>query len=254
MARRIPTLAIANHKGGVGKSTIATRIATEWAEAGRRVLLIDMDPQGGATLLLRGRILSDRETGAYESLHGDAQLADVAEETEHGPEIVGAGEMLARVELTLAAEIGRESALKRALSEAPPDRWDVVVLDCPPSLGLLLVNALTAATHVVVPTMPSLLSLAALRVFDEAMTIARKRLNRGLKLLGYVLNQADAREKALEEARDLLRNHNKVGLIGEVRVDARLRGMGALKVRDRAGEDMASLAETVSKRMELPEM
>lgn len=252
MARRTPILAVANHKGGVGKTTLAVRVAAEWSNLGIRTLLIDLDPQGGATLLLRGKSLDEGEAGTYEALVGDDELVNVVEETEYGPELVGAGDMLARAELTLASEIGRENSLRRALDDAPIGRWDAVVVDCPPSLGLLLVNALACATHVLVPVMPSLLSLAALKVFGEAMSIARKRLNRRLQLLGYVLNQADARERILEEARDTLRRYTKgTGVFAEVRVDARLRGLEALGIRDRAGEDLIKLAAKVAKKLEI---
>jgi len=250
-----PIVVVANHKGGVGKTTIAVRIAVEMASVGRRVLLIDLDPQGGATLLLHGHALGEGERGTYEALLGEAPLVDVAQSTPYGPDLVGASDLLARAELALAVEMGRENALRRALDEAPANRWDVVILDCPPSLGLLLVNALTAGSHVLVPVMPSLLSLAALRVFNEATTIAQKRLNPRLRMLGYVLNQTDARERALEEARELLRKHGAGdGLIGEVRVDARLRGMDGLKVKDRAGDDLAKLATDIARRIELPQL
>ncbi len=250
--KQAPVIAVANHKGGVGKTSIAVRIAVAWAQAGKRVLVVDLDPQGAASMLVRGATLNEEEAGTHEVLLEKATLADAAQATEYGFELVGAGDFLAEAELELAGKWGREAKLKNAIREAPRDRWGAIILDCPPSLGVLLVNGLTASSHVIVPTMPALLSLAALRVFDGAVAMVRKNLNPKLKLLGYVLNQADARERALEETRELLARHaGEDRVLGEIRVDARLRGAGALMAKGRAGEDIERLAADLARSLEL---
>lgn len=248
-------LAVGGHKGGTSKTTSAVHLAAALGSRGGRVLLIDLDPQGATTALLRGRALEAGQPGAVDTLLRRVPLAEVAVvDVLPGVDLVGAGDELARADLALAGEVGRETTLSRAIEALPRGRWDAVVLDCPPALSLLTVNALVAAAAVVVPVPPAYLPIAAVRLFAETVETVRARLNRRLRGPWYFLALVDARERTAGEARELLRKFAGDDLLrAEVRVDARLKGPptnGRLP-RGRAAADLAAVAAETFKRLNI---
>lgn len=253
----IPIVAFGNHKGGVGKTTISTKLAQLWAAKGFRVLFVDLDPQGASTMLLRERPfqapLAAEEPGIYDVLCGGAPIGDAAIPTPTGVELLGADGELARAEVELyQRRKGIERVLRGALQRSPlAASWDVLVLDCPPSLGLLMMNGLMAATHLVVPTVPSLVSTNALRVFgDQVAEICEPEFNPDLQMLGFVINQADAREAILRQTRDLIAGEGGT-LLGEVRADAKARGLRLFRERGRAHDDICTLARRIAEAIGL---
>ena len=183
-------LAVANHKGGVGKTAVAHALGVALAAVGRRVLLVDADPQASLTGAVglgdvAGRSLADVLTGG-------AGLADVIADLGGGLAIAPADIALSRAELALVARLGRENALKRALATVN-GRFDLILIDCPPSLSLLTVNALTAAGGGLVPTIPQAVDLRGLALFLDTLEELRTELNPGLALLGVLVTFYDGR-------------------------------------------------------------
>lgn len=253
----IPIVAFGNHKGGVGKTTISTKLARTWAADGSRVLFVDLDPQGASSMLLRERPfqapLAAEEFGIYDVLCRDAPVADAAIRTPAGVELLAADGELARAEVELyQRRKGIERVLRGALQRSPlADSWDVLVIDCPPSLGLLMMNGLMAATHLVVPTVPSLVSTNALRIFgDQVAEIREPEFNPDLQMLGFVINQADAREAILRQTRALIAEEGGT-LLGEVRADAKARGLRLFREKGRAHDDIRALARSIAARIGL---
>jgi len=243
-------VAVVAQKGGVGKTTTTVHLAAVLARRGLRVVVVDLDPQGAATALLAPAEVP--ATGAAEVLLDGAAVVDVAVPTPSGVDLVAATDAMARAELALAGEVGREGFLRGALEAVPADRWDLVLLDCPPSLGLLTVNALCAAGWTLTPVLPALLSLASVRQLEDTVATVRQRINRGLRPLGYVLTAVDGRERLAAEARDTLRKHaGDLLWRAEVRVSADLKAALAGNLRGRAREDFDALAVELVRRLGL---
>lgn len=196
-------LAVANAKGGTLKTTLAVHLAAGLARTHHRVLLVDLDPQGNAsTWLLGPRPVT---AGAAEALRGHLRLEDAHAVPERpGLLVLAGGPTLAGTEIALAAEVAGETLLRRALSRHP-GRFDYVVLDCPPALGLTVVSALVAADGVIVPLPPAFLALAGLAHLEETLGRVGERLGAKARLLGAVLVAADPREAITGEIRELLR-------------------------------------------------
>ena len=192
--RATPVVAFANQKGGVGKTTTAVNTAVSLAQRGYRVLLIDTDPQGNATSSLGIDKLAVARS-IYDVLVEGLPLADAITTTERpGLDLVPATPMLAGAEIELVEAHSRETLLRNALSASLP-RYDVVLIDCPPSLGLLTVNALTAARSVVVPIQCEFLALEGLGQLMTTLDLVKRGLNPPLDVTGVLMTMFDARTR-----------------------------------------------------------
>lgn len=212
-------LAVANQKGGVGKTTTSIHLADAWRRSGKRVLLVDLDQQTHATDWMLG--VDPGAAGAVAALRTgritDADLFPV--EGRDGLHILPASSALADAELFLAGEIGGEFMLRDAL-QGVRDRFDLVVIDCAPAVSIITINALAAADAVLIPATTGQMPLKGVAEITERLRIVRDRLQCPVRLLGVLLFAADARKGITEDAREILREHTGSLLSAEVRVSA----------------------------------
>jgi chromosome partitioning protein len=188
------TIALANQKGGVGKTTTAINTAVLLAQRGFRVLLIDIDPQGNTTSSL-GVEKRTLETTTYDVLVDDLPIASaVVSRARPNLDLLPSTPTLAGAEVELVELAERERRLARALAEVS-DRYDLVLIDCPPSLGMLTVNALTAARYVIVPIQCEFLALEGLGQLINTIDLVKRQLNPPLDVLGVLMTMYDARTR-----------------------------------------------------------
>ncbi|MEX1098659.1 MAG: AAA family ATPase [Planctomycetales bacterium] len=181
------TIAVMNQKGGVGKTTTSVNVSAALSRQGRRVCLIDLDPQGHASLHL-GVEAHGQDPTVYDVFAGTRTLADVRRLVSSNLWVIPSNIDLAATEVELADAPGRESVLRGAFSRwAECEQFDYVVIDCPPSLGVLTVNALTAVREVFIPLQPHFFALQGLSKLLETTALVRRRLNRELKVTGIVM-------------------------------------------------------------------
>ena len=191
------SIAILNQKGGVGKTTTAVNLSAALAHLGQRVCLIDLDPQAHASLHL-GITAVDGQATTYEILCGEASMADARLWVNDHLAVVPANLDLAGAELELAGEVGREVILRDKLAE-DDEQFDYIILDCPPSLGVMTVNALVAVSEVFLPLQPHFLALHGLSKLLRTVDLVSRRLNSNLRLTGLVMCMYDSNTRLAAE-------------------------------------------------------
>jgi len=184
--------AVANQKGGVGKTTTTTSVGAALAEMGHRVLIVDLDPQGNATTGL-GVDARQFERSVYDVLLNDVPLVDVVEPTGFPNLFVAPATLdLAAVEQELTSVISRELRLKKAIESIQGD-FDYIFIDCPPSLGLITINAFAAATEIMVPVQCEFYALEGLTQLQRIVDLVQRNLNPELRITKVVLTMYDSR-------------------------------------------------------------
>lgn len=192
--RKTRIFAIVNQKGGVGKTTTAVNLATALAACGKKVLLIDADPQGNASTGL-GIGRHERKKTIYEVIGGECEVSEAIIETViPNLKVITSTVDLAGAELELVTAVGREYVFKESLATLD-GQFDFVIIDCPPSLGLLTVNALVAADSIIVPLQCEFYALEGLSHLLKTVELIKKRLNPKLEIHGVVLTMYDKRNR-----------------------------------------------------------
>ena len=194
------TLAILNQKGGVGKTTTAVNFSAALARRGHRVCLVDLDPQAHASLHLAQKLTPSARPGChmYHVFVEQVPLVEICQQAGEHLQVAPAHIDLAAVEVELAGTAGRELLLRRRLEEAGK-RWDFVVMDCPPSLGILTLNALCAVEEVVLPLQPHFLALHGLSKLLETLEVVATRGNPRLRLSGVLLCMYESNTRLAQE-------------------------------------------------------
>jgi chromosome partitioning protein len=201
--------AVANQKGGVGKTTTAVNLAANLAQSGERVLLVDMDSQANASHGL-GIRLAEGKPSILEVLLGEEPISSIIASTVvPGLDIVPSSPEMAGASVLLPSLEGREFRLKQALvgPEAPSSEYSFIFIDCPPSLGLLTINALTAADRVIIPVQTEYYALEGLTQLMSTIAAIRERLNPSLQVSGLVLTMMDPRTTLARQVEEEVRKH-----------------------------------------------
>ena len=210
---------VANQKGGVGKTTSTVNIGAALAMGGLRTLIIDLDPQGNASTALG--VEHQNNEGIYEVLMGNASIESVVQKVVGFPhlECISSNTALAQAEINLVSMVARELRLKEALNELVVAResaviaYDYIFIDCPPSLGLLTVNALAAAQELLIPIQCEYYALEGLTQLLETYSVVKKRLNTELKLSTIILTMFDGRTRLANDVAASVRTHFPTELI-----------------------------------------
>lgn len=205
-------ISIANQKGGVGKTTTAINLAASLALSGKKVLLIDVDPQGNAS---SGLGVEEDARGVYELLMGEANVKEVTCSTEiETLKIIPSRVDLTGAEIELVARESREKILKRALT--PIDEYEFVVIDCPPSLGLLTLNALAVSNSVLIPMQCEYYALQGLSHLLKTLKLVKKSINPDLKVEGILLTMFDGRTLLAAQVKDQVEKYFRDFLLKSV--------------------------------------
>ncbi len=210
---------VANQKGGVGKTTSTVNIGAALAMGGLRTLIIDLDPQGNASTALG--VEHQNNEGIFEVLMGNAAIEDVVQKVVGFPhlECISSNTALAQAEINLVSMVARELRLKEAINELITARekagipYDYIFIDCPPSLGLLTVNALTAAKELLIPIQCEYYALEGLTQLLETYSVVKQRLNSELKLSTIILTMFDGRTRLANDVAASVRTHFPTELI-----------------------------------------
>ena len=206
-------ITVANQKGGVGKTTTTVNLAAALSMGGLRVAVIDLDPQGNASTALGVEHLEN--AGIYEVLMGDLTMSQAIQKVKGFPslECVSSNTSLAQAEIELVPMVAREMRLKDAIDElatariAEGEPLDYIFIDCPPSLGLLTINALTAAKEMLIPIQCEYYALEGLAQLLKTYELVKKRLNSSLKLSTFVLTMFDGRTRLANDVADNVKKH-----------------------------------------------
>ncbi len=241
------TIAVLSQKGGTGKTTAVRTLTDAFRRIGLRVLAVDLDPQGNLSDYLD--VDPDAAPTIGDVLSGRAKPAEAVHDG-----IIPANLGLAEAELALGGKMGRELTLKKALRELRGD-YDVILIDCPPSLGLLTVNALVAADYALLSAEAQYFALQGVEQALEVIELARDSLNPDLEWLGVVLNIADMRTRHSREAFDSLREHFEDKLLDTVirasiaYAESAERAVSILDYRPDLAVDYVSVADEVLRRL-----
>ena len=231
MTGQAKVIAFANQKGGVAKTTTTLNLAAAFAEQGHRVLCVDMDPQGNLTMS-QGIDPDTLETSMFDVLVHDLSIREVIRKREI--DIACASIDLAGAEIAMSTKIGRERSLTKALKLVSDD-YDWVFIDTPPSLGLLTVNALTAADQVIVPVQCEYLSMRGLLQLQNTLSMIRENLNPDVQIAGILPTMVDTRTLHAREALEILEENFGDRVFGaRIRktirfAEAPVKGMSVLK-------------------------
>ena len=198
-------IAVANQKGGVGKTTTAVNLSASLAALGKKVLLIDSDPQGNATSGL-GINKAELAKTIYDVLIEGTEAKEAIMPTDYQLDILPANIDLAGAEVELVAAMSRETRLKRALSSIKKD-YDYLLIDCPPSLGLLTLNSLTAADSLLIPIQCEFYALEGVSQLMRTIRLVQENLNPGLVIEGVLLTMYNSRTKLSEQVVNDVRGH-----------------------------------------------
>jgi len=198
-------ISVTNQKGGVGKTTSSINLSAALVEKGQRILLLDMDPQGNASVGL-GVDTNELEATIYDVLLNEATAQEAIVKTESGVDVMTANGDLAGAQVELLNEIGRELRLKKALASVQGD-YDYIFIDCPPALNVLTINALVASNSVMIPMQCEYFALEGLSALVSTIRAIRETLNPNLKIEGLLRTMFDKRNSLSGEVSKQLQNH-----------------------------------------------
>jgi len=247
-------LAVVNEKGGTGKTTTAVNVAAALAERGLRVLVVDLDPQAAASAWLG---IHEPDDTLADALIDEALLETaVTPGNVPGVDVIGATRRLAAAEVHLAREPGGNGILRQALAGLPSTRWDLLILDCPPTLGQLSVAALTAATHVLIPVEATIGASRALPQILKTVESMRARVNPGLEIVGLALIRFEPTRHAREVSSLLSRRFGDLLFPRAVRKTVRLQDaqlysqpITCYDSRSSGADDYRALAAAILERL-----
>ncbi len=223
-------IAIANEKGGTGKTTMAVNLGAALAIRGMKTLLIDMDPQGNASYIL-SQITEDDPAMYSVLVEKDTPLDSIIRPTStENLNIAPSNLHLAGAEVQLATMLGRENALKRKLTPEIQSRYDFILIDTSPSLGLLTINSLNAADYALIPVSCDFLSIVGLTLLFDTIRLCQEQLGSRVRVLGLVANRYDRREKVSDEVLNALKaQFNTLLFETIIRVNVRLKEAPSLR-------------------------
>ena len=198
----MPAISIANQKGGVGKSTTAINLSVALALKGKRVLLVDMDPQGATTV---GLGLRNANPTIYNVILDEAEIEEAIVPTQiEGLELIPSNIALSGAEIELSSQIGREYILRNKLAKIK-DKYDYVIIDTPPSLGILTMNSLVASDEVIIPIQAEYYALEGIGLLLKAIKLVRERLGIPLEIRGFLITMFDKRTNLSKEVKEEVR-------------------------------------------------